>query len=76
MENYQITLGGRVGMDAALGEKMGPGFTEPELFLALDRLFEAYLALRLGSDEVFSKTVSRLGTSPFQSALYEVPDAA
>ena len=76
VENYQITLGGRVGMDAALGEKMGPGFTEPELFLALDRLFEAYLALRLGSDEVFSKTVSRLGTSPFQSALYEVPDAA
>ena len=76
VENYQITLGGRVGMDAALGEKMGPGFTEPELFLALDRLFEAYLALRLGSDEVFSETVSRLGTSPFQSALYEVPDAA
>ena len=76
VENYQITLGGRVGMDAALGEKMVPGFTEPELFLALDRLFEAYLALRLGSDEVFSKTVSRLGTSPFQSALYEVPDAA
>ena len=76
VENYQITLGGRVGMDAALGEKMGPGFTEPELFLALDRLFEAYLALRRGSDEVFSKTVSRLGTSPFQSALYEVPDAA
>ena len=76
VENYQITLGGRVGMDAALGEKMGPGFTEPELLLALDRLFEAYLALRLGSDEVFSKTVSRLGTSPFQSALYEGPDAA
>ena len=76
VENYQITLGGRVGMDAALGEKMGPGFTEPELLLALDRLFEAYLAMRLGSDEVFSKTVSRLGTSPFQSALYEVPDAA
>ena len=76
VENYQITLGGRVGMDAALGEKMGPGFTEPELLLALDRLFEAYLALRLGSDEVFSNTVSRLGTSPFQSALYEVPDAA
>ncbi|MDG1932928.1 MAG: nitrite/sulfite reductase [Luminiphilus sp.] len=76
VENYQITLGGRVGMDAALGEKMGPGFTEPELLLALDRLFEAYLALRLGIDEVFSKTVSRLGTSPFQSALYEVPDAA
>ena len=76
VENYQITLGGRVGMDAALGEKMGPGFSEPELLLALDRLFEAYLALRLASDEVFSETVKRLGTSPFKSALYEVADAA
>lgn len=76
VENYQITLGGRVGMDAALGEKMGPGFSEPELLLALDRLFEAYLSLRLGSDEVFSETVKRLGTSPFKSALYEVADAA
>ena len=76
VENYQITLGGRVGMEAALGEKMGPGFSEPELLLALDRLFEAYLALRLGSDEVFSETVKRLGTSPFKSALYGVADAA
>jgi sulfite reductase (NADPH) hemoprotein beta-component len=76
VENYQITLGGRVGMDAALGEKMGPGFSEPELLLALDRLFEAYLALRLGSDEAFSETVKRLGTSSFKSALYEVADAA
>ena len=76
VENYQITLGGRVGMDAALGEKMGPGFSEPELMLALDRLFGAYLALRLASDEVFSETVKRLGTSPFKSALYEVADAA
>ena len=76
VENYQITLGGRVGMEAALGEKMGPGFSEPELLLALDRLFEAYLALRLASDEMFSETVKRLGTSPFKSALYEVADAA
>ena len=76
VENYQITLGGRVGMDAALGEKMGPGFSEPKLLLALDRLFEAYLSLRLGSAEVFSETVKRLGTSPFKSALYEVADAA
>jgi len=76
VENYQITLGGRVGMDAALGEKMGPGFSEPELLLALDRLFEAYLALRRSADEAFVETVKRLGTSPFKSALYEVADAA
>ena len=76
VENYQITLGGRVGMDAALGDKMGPGFSESELLLALDRLFEAYLALRRSADETFSETVKRLGTSPFKSALYEVADAA
>ena len=76
VENYQVTLGGRVGMDAALGDKMGPGFSEPELLLALDRLFEAYLALRRSVDEAFAETVERLGTSPFKSALYEVADAA
>ena len=76
VENYQITLGGRVGMDAALGDKMGPGFSESELLLALDRLFESYLALRRSADETFSETVKRLGTSPFKSALYEVADAA
>ena len=76
VENYQITLGGRTGMDAALGEKMGPGFSAPELLLALDRLFEAYLALRRSADEVFGETVKRLGTSPFKSALYGVADAA
>ena len=76
VENYQITLGGRAGMDAALGEKMGPGFSEPELLLALDRLFEAYLALRRSTDEMFGDTVKRLGTLPFKSALYEVADAA
>ena len=76
VENYQITLGGRVGMDAALGDKMGPGFSESELLLALDRLLEAYLSLRRSADETFSETVKRLGTSPFKSALYEVADAA
>ena len=76
VENYQITLGGRVGMDAALGDKMGPGFSESELLLALDRLFEAYLSLRRSADETFSESVKRLGTSPFKSALYEVADAA
>ena len=76
VENYQITLGGRGGMDAALGEKMGPGFSEPELLLALDRLFEAYLALRRSADEAFGETVKRLGTTPFKFALYEVTDAA
>ena len=76
VENYQVTLGGRPGLDAALGEKMGPGFSEPELMLALDRLFITYLRLREASSERFADAVQRLGVGPFRDALYEVARAA
>jgi sulfite reductase (NADPH) hemoprotein beta-component len=76
VENYQITLGGRAGNDAAIGEKMGRGFNVDELMPALDRLIDAYLVLRLHEGEIFAETVKRLGTLPFQEALYVVDQAA
>ena len=76
VENYQITVGGSAGNDAAIGEKMGRGFSVDELMPALDRLIEAYLALRLSEDETFVAAVKRLGTVPFQEALYVVDQAA
>ena len=76
VENYQITLGGSAGNDAAIGEKMGRGFNVEELMPALDRLIDAYLALRLNEEEIFAETVKRLGTAPFQEALYVVDQAA
>ncbi len=76
VENYQVTIGGRPGLDAALGQKMGPGFSEAELMHALDRLFSAYLGLREQPSEVFCDTVKRIGVDPFRNALYEVPCAA
>ncbi len=76
VENYQITLGGSAGNDAAIGEKMGRGFNVDELMPALDRLIDAYLALRLHEGETFAETVKRLGTLPFQEALYVVDQAA
>ncbi len=76
VENYQITLGGSAGNDAAIGEKMGRGFNVEELMPALDRLIDAYLALRLHEGETFAETVKRLGTLPFQEALYVVDQAA
>ncbi|REJ60803.1 MAG: nitrite/sulfite reductase, partial [Proteobacteria bacterium] len=72
VENYQITVGGSAGNDAAIGEKMGRGFSVDELMPALDRLIDAYLALRLSGDETFAAAVKRLGTVPFQEALYVV----
>jgi sulfite reductase (NADPH) hemoprotein beta-component len=76
VENYQVTLGGRPGLDAALGEKMGPGFSEAELMLALDRMFSTYLQLREKPSEQFAEAVRRLGVAPFRDALYEVARAA
>ena len=76
VENYQITLGGSAGNDAAIGEKMGRGFNVDELMPALDRLIDAYLSLRLHGGETFAETVKRLGTVPFQEALYVVDQAA
>ena len=76
VENYQITIGGSAGNDAAIGEKMGRGFSVDELMPALDRLIDAYLVLRIDEHETFASSVRRLGTGPFQEALYVVDQAA
>ena len=76
VENYQITIGGSAGNDAVIGEKMGRGFSVDELMPALDRLIDAYLDLRSDEHETFAGAVKRLGTDPFQEALYVVDQAA
>lgn len=76
-ENYQITLGGAEGPEAAIGEKMGPGFAYDAVVPAIERLVRAYLALRLSEGETFLATLHRLGREPFRAALYdEAQDAA
>ena len=76
VENYQLTLGGRGGLAAKLGDKMGPGFSEDDLLLAIDRMLDTFLVLRLSSSETFATTVERVGTEPFRAAMYEVRNAA
>ena len=72
VENYQITLGGDpLAPTAALGERMGPGFSAEDLIPALERLLLAYLALREGRAERFIDTYRRLGAEPFRAALYQ-----
>ena len=76
VENYQVTVGGSAGNDAAIGQKMGRGFSFEELMPALDRLIDAYLAVRIDQSEAFVSTVERLGTIPFQEALYAIDKTA
>jgi sulfite reductase (NADPH) hemoprotein beta-component len=70
VENYQITLGGDAGPDAALGERAGPGFSADEIVPAVERIVFAYLGLRRDRAETFLDTYRRLGAEPFRAALY------
>ena len=70
VENYQITLGGDATQTAAIGERVGPGFSADEILPALERLIVGYLDLRNEPKETFLQTYRRLGPDPFKAALY------
>ena len=71
VENYQITLGGDHTENFALGERTGPGFGAEDVVPAIQRLIDAYLALRAGPQETFLMAYRRLGAKPFKAALYD-----
>lgn len=68
-ENYQITIGGDAGNDAALGERLGPGIDGDAVPAAVERIVGRYLELRTSEAEPFIDTVRRVGVTPFKSAL-------
>ncbi len=70
VENYQITLGGDHTETAAVGERVGPGFSADEIIPAIERLINAYLELRQAPEETFLDSYRRLGMEPFKAALY------
>lgn len=70
VENYQITLGGDATEKARIGKRAGPGFAFEDLIPALERLLDVYLTLRLTPSETFGACHQRLGSKPFQHALY------
>ncbi|WP_299376820.1 nitrite/sulfite reductase [uncultured Tateyamaria sp.] len=70
VENYQITLGGDHTETAAVGDRVGPGFSADEIVPAVERIVDTYLDLRSDADETFLDTYRRTGLAPFKSALY------
>src|SRR5210317_1006699 len=70
VENYQITLGGDGTETPAIGERAGPGFSADAILPAIERIIDAYLALRIDRSEDFITTYQRVGLAPFQAALY------
>jgi sulfite reductase (NADPH) hemoprotein beta-component len=68
-EFYQLTLGGSGAEDAALGDVLGPAVAYHEVAPAVDRLVEAYLRERQGTER-FLDTYRRVGLAPFKAAVY------
>jgi sulfite reductase (NADPH) hemoprotein beta-component len=68
-EWYQVSIGGRQGREAALGQVIGPSFAAAEMPDVVSRLIETYLEQR-HEDELFVDTVHRVGIAPFKARVY------
>ncbi len=68
-EFYQITLGGDATETAAIGNIVGPAFSEKTVVGAVERLVDTYLDLRHGGER-FVDTYRRVGLEPFKERLY------
>jgi len=71
-EWYQVTLGGRQGNRARIGDVIGRAFAATEVPDVVERLIATYLERR-HADERFIDTVDRLGIGPFRDAAYPNP---
>ncbi|MEZ5871290.1 MAG: nitrite/sulfite reductase [Nitratireductor sp.] len=69
-EYYQLTLGGSADNNTAIGEIVGPGFSQGEIVGAVETVIDTYLDQRSSEQESFIETWRRIGQKPFREALY------
>ncbi len=68
-EWYQVSLGGKQGNDASLGDVIGPSFSADEMPNVVQKLIDVYIQERT-PEERFIDTVRRLGMDPFKAHVY------
>jgi sulfite reductase (NADPH) hemoprotein beta-component len=68
-EFYQVLLGGNMGLDASLGEIIGPSFSTDEVPAVVSNILDTYVSLRT-DEESFLDTYRRVGMSPFKERVY------
>jgi sulfite reductase (NADPH) hemoprotein beta-component len=68
-EWYQVSIGGRQGNEAALGQVIGPSFAAAEMPEVIEKLIGTYIDLR-HEDELFVDAVHRVGIAPFKARVY------
>jgi sulfite reductase (NADPH) hemoprotein beta-component len=68
-EWYQVSIGGRQGRDAALGQVIGPSFAAHEMPDVVSKLVDTYVELRR-EGERFVDVADRVGIAPFKARVY------
>ena len=68
-EWYQITIGGRQGNAAQIGDVIGKSFAAQDVPDVIEKLIVTYIAERL-EGEPFADTVQRVGMQPFRERAY------
>ncbi len=68
-EWYQVSIGGKQGNDASLGNVIGPSFSADEMPSVVQKLINVYVKER-SPEERFIDTVRRLGLAPFKAYVY------
>ena len=69
-EWYQITIGGRQGNAAQIGDVIGKSFAAQDVPDVIEKLIATYIAERLEA-EPFADTVQRIGLQPFRDRAYD-----
>ncbi len=69
VEYYQVTLGGAADEKTAVGDIVGPAFTEEQIVDAIETIVTTYLGTRK-QGERFIDTYRRVGIDPFKESLY------
>jgi len=70
VEYYQVTLGGSADENTAIGDILGPAFTEQDLPDAIEKIVKIYLDIRQDGER-FIDTYARVGIQPFKENVYE-----
>ena len=68
-EFYQVSLGGRSGRKAAIGQILGPSFAADQMPDVIGKLIDVYLENRT-DEELFIDTFERIGIQPFKERVY------
>mgnify|MGYP000445099086 CR=1 FL=1 len=69
-EWYQVSIGGRQGLNAYLGDVIGPSFAAAQIPDVISKLIETYIDNRESEEERFVDTVHRIGITPFKERVY------